>query len=64
MEDLYSIPFGTLNITLKIREYDISFFLKTLSHQKMYKHKFKILGVWFQSSIKWPQIWRLCLQDT
>lgn len=31
MEDLYSIPFGTLNITLKIREYDISFFFKKLS---------------------------------
>lgn len=28
MEVLYSIPFETLNITLKIREYDISFFFK------------------------------------
>lgn len=35
MEDLYSIPFGTLNITLKIREYDISFFKNFLPSENV-----------------------------
>lgn len=48
MEDLYSIPFGTLNITLKIREYDISFFLKLSPIRKCININLKFLVFGFR----------------
>lgn len=48
MENLYSIFFGILNIIFKIREYDISFFLKFFFIRKCININLKFLVFGFR----------------